>query len=200
MPTAAPPPAPPTPPPARPRPAAHALLPGAALPCVLDVEASGFGRGSFPIEVGYVLPDGSSYCTLIQPAPQWTHWDDQAEQLHGISRSLLASHGRPAVEVARALNSGLAGQTVYCDGWAHDYTWLALLFDEAGLQPHFQLRHLHELLADRDAARWDAACAGVRSRLALERHRASGDARVLQLALAELGCVSPAAPRRSDLR
>ena len=25
------------------------------LPCVIDVEASGFGRGSYPIEIGFVL-------------------------------------------------------------------------------------------------------------------------------------------------
>jgi len=35
-----------------------------------------------------------------------------------------------AAEVARMLNADLAGQTVYCDGWAHDFPWLALLFDE----------------------------------------------------------------------
>ena len=26
---------------------------------VLDIEASGFGRGSYPIEIGFVLPDGN---------------------------------------------------------------------------------------------------------------------------------------------
>ena len=28
------------------------------LPPIIDVEASGFGRGSFPIEVGFVMADG----------------------------------------------------------------------------------------------------------------------------------------------
>ena len=27
-------------------------------PAILDIEASGFGRGSYPIEIGYYLPDG----------------------------------------------------------------------------------------------------------------------------------------------
>ena len=39
----------------------------ADVPTILDLEASGFGRDSYPIEVGYVLPDGSSFCSLIRP-------------------------------------------------------------------------------------------------------------------------------------
>ena len=35
-------------------------------PAVLDIEASGFGVGSYPIEVGFVLPDGQSYCSLLR--------------------------------------------------------------------------------------------------------------------------------------
>ena len=30
------------------------------VPAVLDIEASGFGRDSFPVEVGFVLPDGET--------------------------------------------------------------------------------------------------------------------------------------------
>jgi hypothetical protein len=48
-------------------------------PPVLDIEASGFGRDSFPIEVGYVLGNSESFCCLIRPAPEWTHWDATAE-------------------------------------------------------------------------------------------------------------------------
>ena len=31
------------------------------LPIIIDIEASGFGRGSYPIEIGYHMPDGESY-------------------------------------------------------------------------------------------------------------------------------------------
>lgn len=58
-------------------------------PTVVDVEASGFGRASYPIEVGFVLPNGHSFCSLIYPEPEWTHWDPQAETIHHISRELL---------------------------------------------------------------------------------------------------------------
>ena len=104
------------------------------LPCVLDIEASGFGRSSYPIEVGYVLPDGRAVCMLVRPAPEWTHWDEEAARVHGITLSVLARHGRTPQEVAQALNRDLAGLTVYCDGWAHDYSWLHALYDQAGLR------------------------------------------------------------------
>ena len=167
------------------RPGAAAAPPD-ALHCVIDIEASGFGRGSYPIEIGFVLPDGSAMCTLVQPLADWTHWDGRAQRLHGLSREMLMAKGRPPEEVARLLNERLAGCAVYCDSWAHDYAWLALLFEAAGQQPRFRLRHLHELLDDRAAAGWDQACADVRQQLQLTRHRASADARVLQLALARV--------------
>ena len=70
------------------------------VPTVVDVEASGFGRASYPIEVGFVLPNGHSFCSLIYPEPEWTHWDPQAETIHHISRELLLKKGHPACEVA----------------------------------------------------------------------------------------------------
>ncbi len=157
--------------------------PGLGRPCVLDIEASGFGGGSYPIEVGYVLPDGHSRCTLIRPPAHWTHWDARAERMHGISREALQSHGRPTHEVAQMLNHDLAGQTVYCDGWGHDYSWLAALFDEAGLLQRFRLESVRRLLNDTKLARLPALQQAARGELGVSRHRASNDARALQLAL-----------------
>jgi hypothetical protein len=153
------------------------------LPCILDIEASGFGRRSYPIEVGYVLPDGRSRCTLIRPLPQWTHWDEQSEQLHGITRDALQAHGRPTDAVARMLNDDLAGLTVYCDGWAHDYTWLGALFDAAGQQPAFKLESVRMLLAESRLARLPELQREALQRMGVDRHRASNDARALQWAI-----------------
>lgn len=157
-----------------------------ALPAILDIEASGFGRGSYPIEIGFVDPDGALFCTLIQPEPDWVHWDTSAEQLHGIQRELLLQHGKPAAWVAQEVNKRLAGQTVYCDAWGHDYAWLSRLYDAAERSPSFKLEDLRCLLTDDEAARWHATNDAVRERQALRRHRASSDAKVLQLTLAEL--------------
>jgi hypothetical protein len=155
-------------------------------PTVLDVEASGFGRNSYPIEVGFVLPDGHAYCSLVRPEPHWTHWDSQAESLHHISRALIEARGVPALEVARVLNTQLAGQTVYSDGWANDYSWLGTLFDAADMTPRFRLENLRALLSESQADQWHTFKAQVNAERGPHRHRASSDARVLQLTLQRL--------------
>ncbi|OYU98541.1 MAG: hypothetical protein CFE45_16100 [Burkholderiales bacterium PBB5] len=154
--------------------------------CVIDIEASGFGRHSYPIEVGYVRDDGQAWCSLIQPADDWLHWDASAELVHGITRTSLLQHGRSVHEVALQLNDHLAGRTVYCDGWAHDYAWLNLLFDAAGLVPRFKLESVNHLLDDARLARLDAERQQAFAALGIGRHRASSDARALQWALQRL--------------
>lgn len=152
-------------------------------PTILDLEASGFGRGSYPIEIGFVGAGGIPFCSLIQPAPEWQHWDAGAEALHGISRELLLRHGRPRAWVAQELNTRLAGQTVYCDGWGHDYSWLSALFESVDSTPRFRLEDLRRLLSEDEANRWSAVQQQVRAEAQLRRHRASADAKVLQMTL-----------------
>ncbi len=156
------------------------------LPTILDIEASGFGRGSYPIEIGYSTGDGALFCCLVRPEDDWVHWDAAAEALHGIGRELLLQRGRPARWVGEQLNTRLRGQTVYCDGWGHDFTWLNRLYDAAGLRPSFKLDDLRKLLSESEAERWKSVTEAVRARQQLTRHRASSDARVLQLALGEV--------------
>lgn len=151
-------------------------------PPILDVEASGFGSGSYPIEIGYVFGDGIAYCTLIQPAPGWTHWDAAAEAVHGISRQTLKHRGRAVTEVASDLNTRLGGRTVYSDAWGNDLTWLGKLFEEAGMVQGFRLESLRSLLTDQEAAAWHAAKDAVLAEVRSGRHRASRDADVLRRA------------------
>ena len=164
-------------------------------PAVLDIEASGFGRDRFAVEVGFVLADGESFCCLIRPLPGWTHWDKAAESLHGISQQTAHEHGRDAREVALLLNERLRGQTVYCDGWAHDYVWLNVLFEAAGLTPTFKLDNLRVLLTEREAASWAVVKTQVAAGMSLQRHRASSDAKLLQRTLMRLRTPKPRARR-----
>jgi hypothetical protein len=76
-------------------------------PIILDIEASGFGRSGYPIEIGYALPDGQTWCSLIRPEPEWTHWDPGAEAVHHISQDLLLTRGRYVREVASLINQNL---------------------------------------------------------------------------------------------
>jgi hypothetical protein len=162
-----------------------------SLPTVLDVEASGFGRNSYPIEVGFVLPDGHTFCTLIRPLEHWTHWDPQAAMTHHIPRPLLEKRGQSVEEVARRLNTDLRGQTVYSDGWANDYSWLGALFDAADMTPSFRLENLRKLLTEAEAERWHSIKAQIGSERGAQRHRASADARLLQLTYQRLRTATP---------
>ena len=170
------------------------VSPPALAPAVLDIEASGFGHDSYPIEIGFVLPDGQSYCSLIRPALDWTHWDPQAEQLHHISRETAQLHGREPLEVAGQLNDQLRGMTVYCDGWAHDYVWLNVLYEEVQMVPSFKLDNLRALLSEREIAFFDIVKKQVASEMRLRRHRASSDAKILQSTLIRLRAALPDAP------
>lgn len=147
---------------------------------VLDIEASGFGRDSYPVEVGFVRADGQSYCSLIRPAPGWTHWDPAAERVHRIALPTAVTRGRDALEVATQLNERLYGQTVYCDSWAHDYVWLSVLYEAAGLNPAFRLDDLRTLLTEQEEASWGILKQQVTTEMRLQRHRASSDAKILQ--------------------
>ncbi len=150
---------------------------------MLDIEASGFGPGSYPIEIGWVCGDGRAGCLLVRPAAEWIHWDDQAERLHGITRATLLRHGHAPREVAQRLNDDLAGRTVYCDGWGQDYSWLAVLFESAEMTPAFRLEPAARLLRDAQLAQLDALHRRAFAELGVKRHRASNDARALQQAL-----------------
>ena len=149
-------------------------------PIVIDVEASGFGKGSYPIEVGIVLSDGSRHCYLIAPARGWTHWDEQAERVHGISRELLQTHGRSVQDVAWRLNQLLRNKTVYSDAWAFDMSWLGKLYDAANMHQTFRVADITELMDEEQMRQWDLVRHRVIAELGLRRHRASGDARILQ--------------------
>ena len=152
-------------------------------PPILDVEASGFGSASYPIEVGLVLSDGNTFCTLITPANDWRHWDESAEKVHGVTREILLRHGKPANEVAREVNGRLRSSTVYSDSWYHDFTWLSRLFDAGDSAQAFQLEDIRSLLSQAEADLWNETKLRVLEKLQLNRHRAGNDPRVLQATL-----------------
>lgn len=149
-------------------------------PIIVDVEASGFGGTSYPIEVGLALDDDTKYCSLILPAPEWEHWDDQAEKVHRIARDILETHGRPIHEVATHLNKLLAGRDLYTDGWVVDKPWLTTLFHKAGIEMAFRVSPLEMILSEPQMERWHATKDQVLAEVKKHRHRASFDAWLIQ--------------------
>lgn len=149
-------------------------------PNIIDIEASGFGGTSYPIEVGVALDDGTKYCSLILPAPGWAHWDSDAEKVHGIPRDLLKTRGRPVQEVGATLNALLDGRTLYTDGWVVDKPWLTTLFHEARLPMSFSVSPLELILTEQQMDRWHATKAQILAGETEHRHRASFDAWIVQ--------------------
>lgn len=149
-------------------------------PNIIDIEASGFGSDSYPIEIGVALYSGEKFCTLIQPEKNWNHWDLDAEMVHGISRRMLLEHGKPVRTVAKLMNRLLKGKTLYSDGWVVDKPWVNRLFFAAGIQPSFTVSALEMILNETQMTNWSATKNQVIETLSLPRHRASNDALIIQ--------------------
>lgn len=149
-------------------------------PNIVDVEASGFGGMSYPIEIGIAMEDGTQYCSLISPAPEWEHWDSEAEKVHRIPRDILETYGKPIREVAERLNEMFAGKTLYSDGWVVDKPWLITLFHEARVNLNFSVSPLEMILSEKQMERWHATKDQVLAEAKAHRHRASFDARIIQ--------------------
>ena len=151
------------------------------LPAIIDVEASGFGKGSYPIEIGLIFPDGKTFCTLVKPVPEWTQWDKDAEKVHQVPRALLFEKGKDVKLVAHRLNELLNGTTTYTDAWGQDLAWIAGLFEAAGTRMNFRLEPLAALLSESQKQMWHETRSRVEKMLGTQRHRASSDAKVLQM-------------------
>ncbi|WP_210396268.1 hypothetical protein [Motiliproteus sediminis] len=149
-------------------------------PYIIDIEASGFGPHSYPIEVGLALEPEERFSTLITPERYWAHWSEQAESVHGISRQTLLDHGHPVRQVAARINRRLKGCTVYSDGWVVDKPWLITLFAAAGMAPQFAISALEMILSEAQMEIWHRVKADITRELAVTRHRASHDALIVQ--------------------
>jgi hypothetical protein len=150
------------------------------VPIIIDVEASGFGAHSYPIEVGAVKPNGERFCSLIRPQGDWLHWDESAQLLHGISRPLLQTKGRSVTQVCLELNDFLHGQTAYSDGWVVDQPWLITLFYAANIKMAFSISPLEMLLSEMQMSLWHRTKASLLAKTTQPRHRASHDAALIQ--------------------
>ncbi|MBN2866343.1 MAG: hypothetical protein JXK16_10080 [Thiotrichales bacterium] len=150
------------------------------IPNIVDVEASGFGSDSYPIEVGVVLSNGERYCALIRPEADWVYWDESAEKTHKITRKCLLEHGKSVATVAKELNAFLQNMTVYSDGWVVDSPWLKQLFYRAKFSPTFSISPLEMILTEPQMNVWHSVKDNLMQGKETHRHRASYDAQLIQ--------------------
>lgn len=149
-------------------------------PTIIDIEASGFGSHSYPIEIGVVKTNGERYCALIQPLPEWQHWSEGAQAVHGISRQLIETCGRKPRDICLELNQFLGDITAYSDAWTHDSPWLNRLFFAARINPCFHLSPIELIATEAQLMLWDQTKKRLEKHLDIKRHRASGDAYLIQ--------------------
>ncbi len=165
---------------------AERLIETRALPAVrklafLDIEASGLGSKSWPVEVGWAFEEGAATSMLVRPDRTWSDdaWDEGAERLHHIDRARLNAEGLDARAVCAALNDALVDAEVYSDAPDWDGFWLFRLFSVGGTRQAFALRDFGRLMRPLVAGRESGLFARA-ERLAPRRHRAADDARHLQ--------------------
>lgn len=154
-----------------------------------DIEASSLT--GCPIEIGWAIPDlhtgdvaiGSA---LITPPSAWSiidHWDEAAEDLHGITLAELMEQGHSPDSIINRMNHALNGFTLHSDAPAWDRPWLDTLLAAAHTPPRFTLAPDDALALIGKAARtrgWSpqgfaAVIAGL-DRTHPHRHRAGPDA------------------------
>lgn len=144
----------------------------------LDFEASGGGPDSYPIEVGLAVWRGVdqpivTWSALIAPIDCWSHWDWNAQAIHGIERVELAAGSPPAV-VAAWLNELAGGEILYSDAPAFEALWAKKLFQVAAIEPAFTIGDIADI-----ADLLDTAQAGRRRTWLVQapkRHRSADDA------------------------
>ena len=98
------------------------------LPTFIDIEASGLGNTSFPIEVAWNDSEGVITNHLVRPESDWTSWDPEAERLHGIKRDELERVGISTADLCGLIRNSLSGTTAYSDAPELERFWLNRLF------------------------------------------------------------------------
>lgn len=142
----------------------------------LDLEASGLGQASWPIEAGWCFLTGKPSAMLIAPHEDWPDaaWDPAAEDLHGIDLKKLQRSGKPVGEVCNAMNEALKGARVFSDAPDWDGFWLYRLFSAAKARQQFQLCDFADLFENVSPERFRKA-KEIAQKEAPHSHRAAAD-------------------------
>ncbi len=146
---------------------------------VLDVEASGLGSDSYPIEIGVVMASGQKYQALIKPVSGWTQWTEEAYAMHGIDRQMLQTRGLSVHVVCAELNDLCRGQTLYSDCWVNDLPWILKLFAQAGIYPKFKCSPIELILKESQFKNWAKHKQETIQATGIKPHRALNDADII---------------------
>jgi len=163
------------------------------MPRFLDIEASSLSMESYPIEIAWSDPEGNIEGHLIDPCAieEWTDWDYNAQQIHGLSREQCRDEGVPPEWLCQRMSESIpAGEIVYADGGGFDESWIDVLFSVSPVfdRAPFRVAHSDTLMltllqkVEPDARKcWDLFdTLRVKARESVEgRHRAGVDVQYL---------------------
>lgn len=116
----------------------------------IDLEASGLGAESYPIEVAWkndVTGEQDSFLINPDTAENWNYWDEHAEEMHGIEREELNAKGLDIISACKRLNQKLKDKILISDAVEFDLFWVTRLFDATGIKPNFTMAGLDRVLS-----------------------------------------------------
>ena len=150
---------------------------------VIDFEASGLSKKSYPIEVG-ITNGAVHYTALIKPMSHWAYWEVEAEKVHNIALDEIMKNGEDPLSVANELNSIIKTSKIYCDNIQWDGFWLNALFSDNGISPTFQILDLQDILkTGRQWRLFETKINELEQSGKYSKHRALDDAKVIQSSL-----------------
>jgi len=119
---------------------------------IIDIEASGLGFDSYPIEVA-ALVNGKRKSWIIKPEPDWLFWSSEAEDMHGISRLQLVNEGMRARQVVAELSEFIehSDGILYSDAAYWDTDWIETLYIAVNQLRLFHIESIYELLDDKQS-------------------------------------------------
>lgn len=107
----------------------------------IDIEASGLGDNSFPLEIGWTKDGIDIHEFFIKPHVSWDieEWDPNAENLHGISKDFILENGINSIDIALIMNEHLSGYTLLSDSHLNDIKWINKLFVSNEIKREFKI-------------------------------------------------------------
>lgn len=147
---------------------------------IIDIEASGLGLDSYPIEIS-VLVEGVIKTWLIKPLPEWQHWDAKAEKMHGISRDQLNKHGLGALQVLNELTDFIKESSgiIYSDAAYWDADWVDTLFFAFKEKREFHIESIFELFDDKQTSEFNKIKEKLSESGKYRHHRAEEDVKMI---------------------
>ena len=150
---------------------------------VIDFEASGLSKKSYPIEVG-VTNGVEHYTALIKPLSHWTYWETEAETIHNITLDDVMKNGDDSLTVINKLNDILKNAKIYCDNIQWDGFWLNVLFSDNGVSPTFEILDIQDILkTGRQWRLFESKINELEESNIYRKHRALDDAKVIHSSL-----------------